>query len=368
VGTLSEAVAPLHVRMGSRIVGGPDRVLAALAAAAPPLDLAILDDGRTDRELLTRTFAAAPVRLHWVSTRGRLDLRGPARLAKLAHRLGAGVLHAWDYKADIIGWGASRLARLPLVCTLHGLGGGGGRLRLYGAVDRWTLKRADGVLAVSRSLARSAPADRVAVVPNVVAVEPTPPRSLVVRPRRLVFVGRLAAVKGLDLLLAAFALARRRVNDLHLTVVGDGPEGPVLAALAAELGVANALEFTGWLEDPTPVLDSCDLLVLPSHHEEQPVALLEAMARGLPAVVTDVGETAALVDVPATGLVVPAGDEGALAAALVEAAGRTFDGEAAWSRIRTAHSPHVLAALHQEEYRRVTAGEARPAPPAGAGA
>lgn len=356
-----DAVAPLHVRMGSPIVGGPDRVLAALATLPPALDLAVIDDGRTDRELLARTFASSGARLHWVPTRGRFDPRAPIRLARLARSLAAQVLHTWDYKADVVGWGAARLASLPLVCSLHGLGGGGGRLRLYGAVDRWVLRRADAVLAVSRALARATAGDRAVVVPNVVGVEPTPPRRLVAHPRRLVFVGRLAPVKGLDGLLSALALARREVPDLTLILVGDGPEAGVLAGRTADLGLAEVVEFTGWLEDPTPVLDACDLLVLPSLHEEQPVALLEAMARGMPAVVTDVGENRALVEAPATGLVVPPGDADALAAALVEASKLRFDGERAWSKVHAGHTPRHLADIHLAVYRRLTAARSRAA-------
>jgi glycosyltransferase involved in cell wall biosynthesis len=348
--------------MGSRIVGGPDRVLAVLASSfeelGSRLHLAVLDDGRTNWELLRGACAGAPMTLHAIDMRFRFDPAGVVGLERLARQIGAAILHSSDYKADLISRLAADRAGLPWVATLHGLGGSTHRLRLYAFLDRWALRQASAVFAVSQALAREHRQASLAVslVPNVVSSPPAPPRGRVSRPRRVVSVGRLVPEKGYDVLLDALAEVRRELPDMTLTLVGDGPARPALEAQARRLGLdGQAVRFVGWRTDVVPLLDEAELFVLPSLLDNQPVALLEAFARGLPAVVTAVGEMPDLVDVPTTGLVVPPADRAALAAALRQAASSTLDGEAAWRRARTEHSAGRLAALYLGAYRRICA-------------
>lgn len=156
-------------------------------------------------------------------------------------------------------------------------------------------------------------------------------------PVRLLFVGRLAPVKGLRVLLDALSQAHGTYPDLTLTIVGDGPDRPALEALAAPMG--KAVQFTGSLsqDDVAAQLAMCDALVLPSFAEGVPVVLMEAMAAGLPVVATRVAGVPELVEDGVSGLLVPPGDRDALGSALLAIARdperRTRMGQAGRARV-----------------------------------
>lgn len=138
------------------------------------------------------------------------------------------------------------------------------------------------------------------------------------RDRRIVFVGRLERQKNAALLLTAFARFRPAHPDWTLQFYGDGSERQSLAALAETLSLTEAMRFFGTVEDVADRIRSAGIFALPSDFEGMPNALLEAMALGLPAVATDcpAGGCASLIAHGSTGLLVPAGDADALAAAL----------------------------------------------------
>lgn len=131
---------------------------------------------------------------------------------------------------------------------------------------------------------------------------------------RLISVGSLAQLyKGIDTLIEAVARLRAAGTSVSLVHVGDGRYRPTLTRLAERLGVADAVTFTGWLPAGQAVrdqLDAADLFVMPSRTEGLPRALIEAMARSLPAVGSAVGGIPELL--PEWDLVRP-GDPSALA-------------------------------------------------------
>ena len=141
------------------------------------------------------------------------------------------------------------------------------------------------------------------------------------RPQRsgftLVFVGRLAKVKDLGTLVRAVALARLRVPDIQLWIVGDGPERGPLEALVAELGIAANVVFWGERHDVARFFSAADVFTMSSVSEGLPMSLLQAMSVGLPAIVTDVGGMAEVVRNADCGLRVPVGDSAAYAEAIV---------------------------------------------------
>ncbi len=346
----------LHVRIGTPSPGGPERGILDLgegmARLGHPVALAVLDDGRTRWDRLRAQYDGGQVLLLPVPMRGPFDLAGAVRLARLARAIDARVLHAHEYKSDVVARLAAPVARLPWVSTLHGVYRGDRLPRLYGLMDDWALSHAQRVFTVSAA-ERPEPAwvPRVEVVPNVVQVPPAPPLRSVDHPRRLIAVGRLEPQKGLDVLLRALAAARRRVPELSLTIVGDGSRRPALEALGRELGLGGAVAFTGWVPRVEGALDQADLLVMPSRWESQGRVALEAMARGLPVIGTRVGTLEELVTSPALGRLLDALSVPALAEALVWAAGRRFDSRRAWQVVRSHHAPDVLARRYLEAYR-----------------
>lgn len=125
-------------------------------------------------------------------------------------------------------------------------------------------------------------------------------------------VGRQASVKGYDRLLRAFAALTPALPHSRtpiLLLVGDGPEREALEAQAAELGIAGRVRFAGYRADARTLLPAFDLFVLPSRSEGLSVALLEAMAEGVPVLVTDVGESRRVLDDGRCGALLPE-DEG----------------------------------------------------------
>jgi glycosyltransferase involved in cell wall biosynthesis len=131
----------------------------------------------------------------------------------------------------------------------------------------------------------------------------------------LVTVGRLARIKRVDLLIRAVASldpdSRPRV-----AVVGDGDQSGALSALARELGVEGQVDFLGWREDVESILRDCRGFVMSSASEGLPLALIEAMMAGLPAIVPDVGDIPDLVVDGKNGFLFRAGDVGHLASAI----------------------------------------------------
>jgi glycosyltransferase involved in cell wall biosynthesis len=109
--------------------------------------------------------------------------------------------------------------------------------------------------------------------------------------RYLLYVGRLVAVKGLDLLLDAFAQLVQNQRDVELVLVGDGAERLVLAQRATTLGIRDKVHFVGAQPHERIVLwmNAGDVFCLPSHKEGLPTVLLESLACGTPVVATFVG-------------------------------------------------------------------------------
>lgn len=200
------------------------------------------------------------------------------------------------------------------------------------AVERQeaTVARAcDAILVDSRHASeRIATAARgwgpVRVLPPPVDIARFRPADRPGRPARpyLLAVARLDRIKDLRTLLRAFAELKRcgRHEDLELCIVGDGPERLPLERSARALGIGAHVRFAGELAGPAllETYQRAELLVLSSRYESLGLAVVEAMACGLPVVATACGGVADSVVPGETGLLVPIGDHGALAAAVEE--------------------------------------------------
>jgi glycosyltransferase involved in cell wall biosynthesis len=130
-------------------------------------------------------------------------------------------------------------------------------------------------------------------------------------------VGFMTAKKGQDVLIAAFARAFRGKDNIRLVIAGDGPLRPALEAQAQSLGVGGQVRFAGALsrEQVRDLLAASDAFVLSSLVETFGVVVVEALAMGVPVVATRSGGPESIVG-PQDGLLVPPGDEAALAMAM----------------------------------------------------
>lgn len=258
------------------------------------------------------------------------------RLARFlrAHRVH--ILHAHDIYTNCFAVPWARFARVPAVIASR---------RWWHTVPRPMLRHANRVayrfahrvLANSPSVARLlineegvSPA-RVLTVPNFVEADafdvPAPERLAVLRARLglaghdgvpvIGVVARLDPIKDHATLLRAARRLKDRGRDFRLVIVGDGDRRRPLESLARELGVAPLVHFAGQLSNrPTNLNALFDVSVLCSTAEGFPNAIIEAMAAGRPVVATRVGGIPDAVDDGRTGLLVPPGDDEALALAL----------------------------------------------------
>jgi glycosyltransferase involved in cell wall biosynthesis len=227
------------------------------------------------------------------------------------------LLHVHDYN-----YAAEYLRRGPLMRTLiRGMFRGAAQVLVLGAHDQQTLTR---LLEL--------PPGRVAVLHNAVP-DPRPDG----RPARpdgvchLVFLGYLSPRKGVPELLQALASPALRSRPWRATLAGGGPVD-AFRALAATLGLAERVDFPGWIDQPaaSALCGGADILVLPSHAEGLAMAVLEGLSHGLAVIATPVGAHGEVIEPEVSGLLVPPGDVGALAGALA----RVIDDDVLRDRLR----------------------------------
>jgi glycosyltransferase involved in cell wall biosynthesis len=248
--------------------------------------------------------------------------------------------------------------------------------------NRWLLHRADCVAAVSRGAADDLVAthglapERVSVLPLGTPAGPAPdPAAARARLAAaagldpagplLVHVGSFTPEKDHALLLAAFREVRRRLPAARLVLLGDGPLRPEVERRAAAAGwaagdtggAAPAVRFLGARPDAAELAGGADLLVLSSRIEGTPGVVLEAAARGVPAVATAVGGLAEVVEHGRTGLLTAPGDAAELAGALLELLAaperRRAMGRAARERVLERHDLGRVTRSFLELYRRL---------------
>lgn len=132
-------------------------------------------------------------------------------------------------------------------------------------------------------------------------------------------VGRFDPIKNLPLLVRCLANVRREDTGIEGLLIGDGPEFAAISKQLASCSLADCVRLTGFRSDARTLVQCMDLFVLPSFSEGTSVALLEAMAGGVPVIVTAVGGNPELVLDGATGWVVRSDDEAAMTAAIIAA-------------------------------------------------
>lgn len=140
------------------------------------------------------------------------------------------------------------------------------------------------------------------------------------RPVKLLYVGRLAAEKGVPVLLRSLIALKNEGHQFHLTLLGDGPERAALEAEVKAHGLEQMVHFGGFASQETvrSTLQASDVFVLPSFAEGVPVSLMEAMACGVPVIGTNVGGVTELIEHGVSGLVVAPSDEVALKKAIAD--------------------------------------------------
>ncbi len=314
----------LHVDPERGWGGGEVQVLLllrALAESGVSQRLAADPRGRLATEAAGAGIEIEPLRIA-----NHADLRAGLRLRRLARE--ADVVHFHTARAHALAPFVRRACSRLVVTRRMDYPPRGG------PYARYLYNRAvDAVIAISADVRRAlldagVRTDRVRVVPSGVEAErfvagaaraaqrlawKVGPEDVLV-----VVVGALVARKGHAVLLTAAAQLAAELPRLRYVFCGAGPEAEALREQAHALG--DRVYFAGFLPEVAPALAAADVVALPSLHEGLGVAALEAMAAGRPVIASAAGGLAEVVIAEETGLLVPAGDARALAAALARLA------------------------------------------------
>ncbi|MEZ0227582.1 MAG: glycosyltransferase [Planctomycetota bacterium] len=348
------APVPILYAIPRSELGGAQRslllLLRALDRAAFPPRVFLGEEG---------PLRAALERLQVPFELARAGFKSPRVIPQfLRYAKGARILHLFGARTLAVaarGVGMKVVERVNLLRSPEA-----GGLVKNATLDRLLLKLADLVIvpahAMEEQLLERGVADaRIRLIPNGVHLDaPGKPRvevrrALGVAPDALLVlgVGRLQPVKGFDVLVAAFADVKRELAAAELRIAGAGAE-PIHSTFQL-----------GDREDVSDLLEAADIFVQPSRSEVLSNALLEAMLAGRACVATDVGGTAEVVKDGETGLLVPAEDPAALAAAIVrlgrDAALRERLGAAARALVLRERSLEAMARAHEAVYRELVA-------------
>jgi len=366
----------VHLR-GSNAMLGAERVILELSRRTGEFGyesviVALQAPSAAEPELL-RQARATGIRTEVLTCHGRFDPAVFARLRKLLRRLQADLLHCHGYKENF--YGLLGRGGLPCVATNHLWKRTTPALRFYCWLDGRVSRHFDHVVAVSEPirqelLAAGVPADRISRIANGLDVIPfqqplLPTERAAVRaglgvgPGRLAvgMVGRLGSEKGHNLALQAVAALRARFPQLVLVIVGDGPLLADLQEVVLRLDLGQHVVFCGQRQDIPDILRALDAFILPSLTEGLPMALLEAMAAGLPAVASQVGDVPAVIEDGVSGILVPPGRLDALVKGLALLCSspelRQELGKAAAVRIANRFSAREMARQYCQLYERL---------------
>ncbi len=281
-------------------------------------------------KLIGQRISALGVPVYDLGMPNKLRLDAFWRLFNLLRQTRPDILYTWMFHANIPGRLVGRLAGVPhIISSEHTMGQEGGGRRW---LNRLTAPLADRIVCVSQGIVDYAveviglPKEKLALIPNGIDLEKYAalPSQAEARLRQHLpeeqiivgAIGRPRPVKGYGILRQAFQQIAERRPNTHLVFVGDGPDKETLAAQAARSGLAQRVTWMGDQTDIPGLLPAFDILAVPSIYEGLGIVALEAMAAGLPVVGSRVGGIPEVVIEGETGLLVPAGDVSALAAAL----------------------------------------------------
>jgi glycosyltransferase involved in cell wall biosynthesis len=338
------------------------------AAAYGHRMVVLIDEGpstRVRRLVQLEENRDGPLRLFYMTYHPRAirvaGVLGALRVARRLRREGTPVdlLHAHIHRMGWVAVLAGTALRRPVVITENS-SEWPRRLMSPGRLRRakFALEHAALVCPVNLRLQQAIESygvrARFRIVPNTVDASVFRPGPGVHDGVRLINVARHVEVKGLDVLLRAFAAVAPTTPEATLELVGDGPLTPSLRELAAELNIAERVEFSGPARPPEIAerLRSSDVFVLSSHSENLPLAVIEALCCGLPVAATDVGGVLEAVGQD-DGALAPSGDPTALADAIRTVLARldTYDHADVARRAAARWSFEAVGGVWDEIYR-----------------
>ncbi|MBI5666967.1 MAG: glycosyltransferase family 4 protein [Chloroflexi bacterium] len=274
------------------------------------------------------------------SLRPMQDLIALRKIYRLIREFQPDIVHTHTAKAGFVGRLAAWLAGVPVIVhTFHAhiFHGYFNPLltRLFILLERWMGSVSDTIITLSEGLRRELAEDyhiarrkHFTVLPlglDLDSFATTPRHSGQFRAAWNIppdacligIVGRIVPVKNHALFLEAAVKVRQQLPQAHFVIVGDGELRPEVEAQVHELGLRDAVTFTGWQRVLAPIYSDLDALVISSVTEGTPVSVIESLAAGCPVVATAVGGLPDLLDHGRLGLLVTPGDADALATGIL---------------------------------------------------
>jgi glycosyltransferase involved in cell wall biosynthesis len=326
----------LHLR-ASNFVGGPENQLLRHASKEQgpcwEVWLAIYVNGQEGKEFLSAAQARS---IPTVSLPVESVASSILRLRRVLKENHIRLICTHGYKAEVIGIAAGMLTGIPVACFLRGWTGENFKVRVYEAIDRFSLAFADRVVCLSNLQAnkvseKGSLASKIRVVRNAIDIPAPNPESRQ-RSRQLLvgrlslpdqsaivaIAGRLSPEKRISDFLDAVCHVRAGNKDTRFVIFGEGSQEKALKEKAASLKLNGKVIFAGFQRDLRSLLPGVDILVNASQSEEMPNIVLEAMAAGVPVVATEVGGVAEIAGADPAIRLVPPGKPELLASKISE--------------------------------------------------
>jgi len=224
------------------------------------------------------------------------------------------------------------LSQIPIVTKISGFFEFEGgvldqrkKLNPINAIMRLAMRNIDYVQTISKQtreklLDAGFREDQIALIPNGIETDTTPQTKPVSEMFTIGYCGRFREVKGVHVLLEAFAQSKRERPDMDMRIVlaGSGSYEPELRALIEKNGIVDDVEFLGLIQDTSSFYTDLDLYVQPSFTEGLPNSVIEAMHAAKAVLATDIGGNQDLIEDNVSGHLFPAGDASVLSALLIK--------------------------------------------------
>jgi glycosyltransferase involved in cell wall biosynthesis len=334
---MTRPIRILELRSVRGTGGGPEKTILHGTAETDPRRFAVtvcyLRDRRDPVFGIDTKAAGLPIDYTEIVERHSLDPSIWPRLRELVRTRAIDIVHAHDYKTDLLAWLLSKSDDVIALSTVHGWTGHTQRERwVYYPLDKCLLSLFPKLVAVSGEVRNelirhgARPQDVVTVLNGIdhtvfrrdPSRQAASRRQLGIAEHEFVIgtVGRLEPQKRFDVLIDAFAGIHLMHSNARLLIAGDGSLRGALDAQVANHGLSGSCRLLGHRTDITELHHAFDLFVQSSVYEGTPNAVLEAMALETPIVATDAGGTAEICRHSVEGLIVPAGDPVALGDAM----------------------------------------------------
>lgn len=315
----------LELRSTYTTGGGPDKTILLSAQKHTVNRFNIIISylkGINDGELEIANWAKEKkLNFEEIVEKGKIDINALKRLNELIRTNKIDIIHAHDYKTDVLAWVLSWFnKKILLLATAHGWIDNSKKEKFYNYLDMWVLRYYDKIIAVCEAnkqklINRGVAEDKIRVIYNGIDIEEWKDseeikdvrNELGIKPETKVigYVGRLSPEKDLRTLLKAIREVKKEVSNIKVLIVGEGPSKEGLIDYARELKISSEVLFLGFRKDVKKIYKTIDILAMTSKTEGLSNTILEAQAMGKPVIATQVGGNSEIIEDNLNGFLFP---------------------------------------------------------------